>query len=200
MVFKNKELYKNDLSTSQYIYNDLDIKSTSAQIFQKNILEQTKKKPSSLAKWEAAYGNINWETIWKMVKNIKEPKLKSFVYKVIHRVYPTKIHLFKWKIEDSDLCKYCNMLDTYEHFFYTCSKIKSIWNEVLSYIKQHFDTKIELDEKKILVIYNDENKSRETFINKIINIAKCTIGKFKYGNHPNINILFENELRIRNII
>ena len=42
-------------------------------------------------------------------------------------------------------------------------------------------------------------KTENAFINKLIIIAKLCVSKFKYGNHPNLILLFLQELRLRNV-
>ena len=149
------------------------------------------------------YGEIKWVNVWKMVHKIKEPRIEteSLVYKILHKVYPTRLHLFKWKISkiDDNLCTFCKEIDTYEHFFYNCKKINCIWKEVLSHIKVKFGFSGNFEVKDVLIMYVNNNRNIENYVNIIINIAKLCISKFKYGHYPNILSLFEFELRLREL-
>ena len=44
------------------------------------------------------------------------------------------------------------------------------------------------------------NQVENAFINKLIIIGKLCISTFKYGNHPNLTVLLNQKLRLRNIL
>ena len=45
----------------------------------------------------------------------------------------------------------------------------------------------------------DINNIHNVFIHNVIAVAKLCIGKFRYGNHPNLLFLFNQELALRQI-
>jgi len=48
-------------------------------------------------------------------QNIKDVKIRNLQYKMLHNIYPTMMHLKRWKIKDSENCKRCNIKETLKH-------------------------------------------------------------------------------------
>lgn len=183
------------------MFNDYEISKTSVKLFQNLIIAQEEMQPSCEEKWGRYYGIVNWPKIWKNIEVLKESKIRSFMYKQIHTVYPTRVHLFKWKIDhiSNDTCIHCNEKDTYEHFFITCKKVKGFWDEISKTLSIQKNCQIKLSSKNILLLYENKDREIENFINMVISIAKFTIAQFKYGNHYNLMLLFNSNLRVRKI-
>jgi hypothetical protein len=91
-------------------------------------------KPYVHKYWDEAFKKkINWKSYYFILnKVIPDNTVKQFKFKLIHRILPTNENLFIWKLSDSPLCKFCNALDSYEHFFIKCNYLTSFWAEVTS--------------------------------------------------------------------
>ena len=59
---------------------------------------------------------------------IKQTKIQSMQYKIIHGIYACNLKLFHWKIKPSNLCSYCNEVDNTVHHFYTCKEMALFWH------------------------------------------------------------------------
>ena len=57
----------------------------------------------------------------------KEPKLKEFQFKFIHRIIVTKRELFRYGIQSDD-CIYCGEKDSIDHTFTDCAFVKKSSN------------------------------------------------------------------------
>ena len=56
-------------------------------------------------------------------QNIK--KLSDFHFKLLHKILPCEENLFRWKISDSNRCRFgCPFVENYNHLFVTCPKQK----------------------------------------------------------------------------
>ena len=61
-------------------------------------------------------------------------KHREFQYKLIHGVIYTKEQLFKYGFVGNNLCSFCHKeLETYEHLFLNCKKVKDIWTILITY-------------------------------------------------------------------
>jgi len=68
-------------------------------------------------------GNVN--KVFSNIKSITSIKaLQNVQYKLLHNVYPTQMHLCRWKIKENDLCAVCNVTETLKHAIYECNLAK----------------------------------------------------------------------------
>ena len=158
--------------------------------------------PICVGLWERKYGTVIGKTHWNLIHNLKEPKLMTLCWKIVHNIYPTNILLFKMKISFSADCKHCQNRDFIEHFFVHCKKVSKLWTEISKDICAYTGEKVTLDEEKILLgipqIYGINKVSMDK-INLAIAVGKLTISKFKYGKPRNLLEIYENESRLRKL-
>ena len=65
----------------------------------------------------------------------REPKLRIFQFKLLHRRISTNRYLFKIGISSSELCSSCeNSSETLLHLFWECPQVKIFWNEVKTWL------------------------------------------------------------------
>ena len=72
--------------------------------------------------WREFYYFIN--------KIIIDNRIKEFKYKTLHLILAINLNLFKWNIEKDPLCKSCNKLEDFEHFFIYCQYLDTFWAKV----------------------------------------------------------------------
>ena len=160
--------------------------------------------PKCHAYWEKRFPDydFNWNIIWrKLLLCTNEARLISLTWKILHNIYPTKTLLFKMGKEDTNVCIKCNVIDYVDHFFFSCKNIKHVWEKVNFIVSQRLNKNISLSVTDVLFGVHDKsiNRVQSIFIHNIISVAKLCIGKFRYGNHPNLLFLFEHELALRQI-
>ena len=63
-------------------------------------------------------------------RNIKDVKLRNLQYKMLHNIYPTMDHLFKWKIKETNMCSTCHEVETLKHAVYECQVAKDAFKKV----------------------------------------------------------------------
>ena len=118
------------------------------------------------------------------------------------RYIPNRYFVKKMKIRQSDMCHYCNELDTLQHFFFDCSSVKILWSEIESRLECITNKHIRLSAKNVILgLDTNDNIKKSTLhsLNIIILIGKATISKVKYGNHKNFLVVLEQELNIRKL-
>ncbi len=151
--------------------------------------------------WEVKYGTeIDWRCTWALPFRIKlDPKCCEIHWKIVHRIYPSKVLLFKMGIEQDNICKHCAQIDFIDHFFVTCKLVRPLWSHIESIFNSLHGRVIHLTERDILLGIEDLHLSTYTVLDKMIVIAKLCISKFKYGDHPNLVHLFNRECRLRHM-
>ena len=105
-------------------------------------------------------------------------------------------------ITDSNKCSYClNEIDYIEHFFYTCNKIKKLWDHIECLVQVKFGQVVKLNMIDVLLGKKKELLSADMYhyINHTILIGKMCISKFLYGTPFDIIVMFERELLLRGV-
>ena len=49
---------------------------------------------------------------------------------MLHNIYPTMKHLFKWKIKETDKCDHCGEIETLKHAVFECSIAKDAFKKL----------------------------------------------------------------------
>lgn len=143
--------------------------------------------------------DFDWSNIFKSpFQCARETALQSFQYKILHRFIPCKYNLKKWNKEDSDECKWCNDIETIEHFIFSCPHIRIFWNELFTWWHQITLTNIQLECMDIIFgINNPEHDNVLNALNFCILYGKYYI----YRNNLNNNLVsfkfFKQELNMR---
>ena len=153
--------------------------------------------------WSRKYGAIALsKEVWLLAKTVcSETRLICLQWKILHNIYGTNVILNKMGKADSANCLTCKELDTLEHFFFHCKTTKDIWAEVEMQIHTLINKRVKLAEQDVMLglldrdLLSNEDEYRQ--VNLLIIIAKLCISKFKYGKHPNITLLFANDVRLR---
>ena len=150
--------------------------------------------------WQRRLGVSIGPKYWKMVSTLKESKLRSMSWKLMHNIYPTRISLCKMGIVDTENCKYCNHIDTIEHFFFYCPKVKPLWRAIKYDILAHLNYNVNFSEKVIILgplCIDNVRKKHLDKINQIIAVGRMVVSKFKYGPTRNILEIYESECILR---
>ena len=154
--------------------------------------------------WERKLGILLEKSHWSIIKQLKESRLKSLWWKIVHNIFPTNSSLYKMKISKTDKCQYCNkgQLDNLVHFFVECPSIKPLWAEVSSFILKKTNKPMHITVENIILGVRDKLRyavKELSFINWLIAIGKLVISKFKYGPQRNLIEIFETECRLRKL-
>ena len=75
-----------------------------------------------------------WNKRFASLKTLcKEPKLKEFQFKFMHRIIVTRRELYRYGIQPDDDCIYCGEKDSIDHTFMDCVFVKKFSQEVTSW-------------------------------------------------------------------
>ncbi len=108
-----------------------------------HLINLQKHKPNNIKKWCDQFQNFEnasektWPRIFKLpFSTLRNTKIQTFQYKILHRVISCNKWLYNIKINESAICNCCNEVDNIPHFFQKCSKVKEFWNMMINWLEQ----------------------------------------------------------------
>ena len=124
-------------------------------------------------------------------------KQREFQYKLLHGAVYTKQKLFQFGFESDNLCSFCKQqVETYQHLFLDCLKVKQLWKEV---IKKLNLKEVDIDNWKTIFIGLSGKCVRIHAINCIIFLLKHIIfTSRKNGELPSVHKTTDMIKRYRN--
>ena len=158
--------------------------------------------PLCVGLWERKFGVTVNKSHWENVHRLKETRLKTISWKILHNIYPTNILLFKMKLSNSQNCKYCDTIDYIEHFFFHCEKVRPLWQRIQTEIQLKLEISVELSETSVLlgvISIPGLSKKGIELINQVLAIGKMVVSKFKFGIKRNIIEIYETDCVLRNV-
>ena len=175
------------------------------------LLMKIEREPICVQYWQNRFGGHadisleHWNKIFTFkIKNRIENKFGHFQYNLIYNLIPCKKNLYKWKINDSDKCCFCNCVEDYNHFFLTCEKNVHFWDTFRQclYILTRTDFDISLEH--IIFGYNIDKKNC-TFVNFLLIIASFSVYKARIRSSETniflpISLFFNSEIKRLNDI
>jgi hypothetical protein len=155
---KTENVQQNDITTQ----DDLSLvinkhrvpiqKITNKKIYWE-LIEMIRITPIIKDKWIQEF-NIpedDWENIFKVGKVIRDTKIRTFQYKLIFKLIPCNLYLFKIGRSNSDTCHFCNYIDNIGHYFYECHETKSFWLAVQNWWNNMGDEKIIINKEMAIL-------------------------------------------------
>jgi hypothetical protein len=135
--------------------------------------------------WKLKY---NYEDT-QMIKVFKLPyvttsrtDLQALQYKIINKIINCNYWLHKIKIVDSPKCRFCDEVETIEHFFFACKITKQFWKALQTWWNGNTNENINIiEENHIILGYFDKNQEYKVF-NRCILIGKSMIYRTKNLN------------------
>ncbi len=161
-------------------------------------LKEVTTKPCSIAYWSNFVRNPKWESVWLLPhKFFVTNKVKETSFKIIHKFYPVKHFLSKFKKDIDVNCSFCSLhLETVPHIFWHCSFVKKLWYEVSVFITEKILFNFILHfENVVFGYFIQDNVNNEAFvINLFILLVKFHIHKCKFSNRKPCFTVFYKEL------
>ena len=155
----------------------INLVSVKTKQFYLLLLDAKKCELSVIYFWQEKL-NIPQQFNWNVLFNFRFGKLfnnnvKQYSFKLLHRLFPFKENLVKWKIASDMTCKHCNEVETISHVLLYCPDIKIYWIKITD-IYRLFHIDIAVHERIILTEYDVSNKSL-TLPNLMLIFAQYTI-------------------------
>ena len=115
-------------------------------------------------KWEREIPDITareMRNYYRVIKSLKEVKLKDFQYKVTSKILATRSFLHTINKINDNLCEYCHQeSETIHHLFVQCENVKRFWAELKLWLRESTNLELNLEDKTILFSWQDKNQLR----------------------------------------
>uniref|UniRef100_A0A3B3I0R1 Reverse transcriptase domain-containing protein n=1 Tax=Oryzias latipes TaxID=8090 RepID=A0A3B3I0R1_ORYLA len=165
-------------------------------LFQDNLVSV----PSAIFYWANFTSNIDWKKVWSLPqKYFLTNKVKEISFKLLHRFYPAKHYLTKFKADINTSCTFCQKQpETCSHLFWSCEFTYRFWKNIHKFITDSIFADIQLYYKNILFGFHSfDVKDRDAFfcVNMVLFIAKFHIHKRKFSNKKPDFFVFKLELQ-----
>lgn len=95
--------------------------------------------PPSISFWSNFVKDIDWKKVWCLPqKFLLSNKMKEISFKLIHRFYPVKCFLQKYKRDIDTLCSFYKIApETCSHLFWSCTSTQMLWKDIASFISKN---------------------------------------------------------------
>lgn len=141
--------------------------------------------PPSQHVWVSLYGSVNWKKAWNVTNTYcLTNKIKEVTFKILHRIYPAKHVLERFKLNIDFSCVFCGLhKETIIHLFFECMYCKIFWIDVQNYLSRKIGQLIILNAKDVC-IYFDRKIDRDVkfVIQLYILIGKYHLHKMKWAD------------------
>jgi len=169
---------KNKTQT-RYVFMNM----TSKKVYWK-LMEKIVKQATAIEQWISLFPFLHdndFKEIFCIPNTIRESKIQSFQYKLLHRIFPCNHKLYKWGIAVSPMCSFCNQIDTLEHHFFYCYNSRSFWNSLEMWFEQSCGVFIPLTITDIMfgIPYKKSQDNTLYVMNFVVMYGKWFIHKCK---------------------
>ncbi len=149
---------------------------------------------------EDVVDQIDWKKVWTLSsKYIITNKVGDISFKLLHRFYPTKMCLKRFKSDIDTSCSFCDdPNETDMHIFWDCLHTQTFWIEFSNIINRNVLQGFSLLFKDVLFgFFNIQNdKINEYFIiNLLLLLAKFHIHRSKFTHQNPLFIVFKKEVQ-----
>ncbi|XP_061918733.1 uncharacterized protein LOC133659905 [Entelurus aequoreus] len=154
-----------------------------------------------IALWNNIVNDICWVKTWSLPNRyLLTNKVKEISFKIIHRYYPVKTVMVRYKKDIDVTCTLCNMHpETVYHLFWTCESTRSLWQGICRFILDNIHDKFVLCFKDVIfgfTLYEQKFEKEFYLCNLIILLAKFYIHKCKFLNTRPVFCAFKKELEL----
>lgn len=138
-----------------------------------------------------------WESNYRAsFRSVCETKLQAFQFKLLHRILPCGKYLKNIRIQSTDLCKYCNDVDTLTHFFFSCPRVQPLWLALCNWSAQQVNIQLDHISLHHYMLGIPPENPQAKLLNYIILTLKIYIFRQKLYHDANLDLTaFLNEFR-----
>lgn len=99
------------------------------------------------------------QVIWKSMfyGNVARPQALMTLWLACHGKLPTKDNMHRFGLIQNKLCCFCSNIETPDHLFSYCVKLKNIWKKVFTWTQVTHELKIWHEEKKWILMHSKGN-------------------------------------------
>ncbi len=105
-------------------------------LFQKDVAS----KSNAIVYWNQFVSDVDWKKVWLLPNRyLLTNKVKEISFKLLHRIYPAKLYLTKFKKDIDVRCSFCKQKpETAVHLFWHCPYASFFLTKMLLYSGKMF--------------------------------------------------------------
>ncbi len=154
-------------------------------------------KPYITTYWAKFNTNIPWTKVWLLPhKYMITNKAKEVSFKTLHKIYPVKHFMQKFKNDTDVNCSFCSVQpETVNHIFWHCNYTERLWKDIAKCISDKLYMNFNLHfEHVIFGFHSDttEDLDKVFVINLVLLYAKFHIHRAKFaGDKPIFSVFYK---------
>ena len=144
-------------------------------------------KPAAVSRWEY-YGvrPESWREVYEIpYKCTRSTRLQSLHFRITNRYIPTRRYLCTRGVIGSPRCLKCFEIDDFEHFFFGCSDVKTIWDKIISQLKSKYSLPNSFNTYQSVIL---GNPAAPPIVNLILLLTKQYIVNSKLSTDDRLRI------------
>lgn len=155
--------------------------------------------PPATFYWSNFVADIEWKKVWTLPqKFLLTNKIKEISFKLIHKFYPARHYLSKFKSNINVNCSFCQgQPETFTHLFWSCEFTYKFWRDFQKFIADFVFSDFCPYFKNVIFgfhHFNHKDGNAFYFINLFLFLAKFHIHKSKFTNSKPEFFLLKKEL------
>ena len=116
-----------------------------------------------MAKWPDHELHVDFDYFGHSYKITLDNKLRSFQYKMLHKIVFFNDKLYIFKLSETTMCTFCHeSLDSMEHRFWSCKKTQMFWADISYWYRNIFQDNFPLS--LFIIIFNVSGHQLVDFI------------------------------------
>lgn len=147
----------------------------------------------------AVDGREEWSRVClRVFRTVKETKLQSFQFQVLHAITPCRKYLRQLRLADDDLCTHCRITDYIFHFFFKRDLVKTLWSSICLWLANEVDIHLHNITPKEAVLGVDDISPKGRITNFILLHFRFFVHRQRLFHNNKMELLhWLSELRSR---
>lgn len=183
-----------------------DISTSSSRAVYSALILQNSKSPTALARWSEmpedqlrVDNTIEWNNIClNPYRTMRETKMQSLHYKIINRILPCNVFLRQLRIKETDVCSFCDQLDSIDHFLFSCKIVQDLWSKICDWFDRTVDLGLRGISIRDIIFGITDNSSKSRVANYIVMQTKHFVHRQKLFHQGDLRLLhFLQELKMK---
>lgn len=182
-----------------------DVAISNSKVVYSALIIHNSKVPTAFSRWAEVEGPLRVDSDLERrdiclnpFKSVRDTKIQSLQYKIINRIIPCNVFLRQLRIRESDLCSFCNQVDSVGHFLFSCRIVQSLWNGICTWFERTVDIRLRHISLKEFVFGVPPNSNYGKIANYIVLQTKHFVHRQKLFHQGDLRLLhFLQELKIK---
>jgi len=133
-------------NAGNFCVKNIDIEHCTSKYVYSHIKGSNDVHVSKIEKYLYVETEKDWQQIYTRPRRlIQDVKTQEFQYRFLHDILVNNHWLYKWKVKDSDKCRWCyEKTENLSHIFWECPFAVNFWYEFKEFIAGKTNTKVDV--------------------------------------------------------